>query len=107
MEKKLFSRKFIISVAAFLGSIATTIAGFATDHEILATIGIVCGAISAAIYAAAEAYVDAASASSSTQSTVTTVSASSSSAEVVKSMLNSEKIENTEIKDGTAKGEKK
>lgn len=63
MKDKLTSRKFWMAVAAFLGSIAATIGGLVTDHEIVAVIGIVCGALSAAIYAAAEAYVDAADAS--------------------------------------------
>ncbi len=56
--RKLTSRKFWISVAAFLGSIGTSIAGIATQHEVIATVGIVCAVLSAAIYAACEAYVD-------------------------------------------------
>ena len=55
------SRKFLLSAAAFLGSVAASIAGIATDNKTIATIGIVCGVLSAAIYAACEAYVDAAS----------------------------------------------
>lgn len=58
---KLTSRKFWICVAAFLGSIATSIAGITTNNEVIAGFGIVCGVVSAAIYAAAEAYVDGAS----------------------------------------------
>lgn len=58
---KLTSRKFWICVAAFLGSIAASIAGIATDNDIVTGFGIVCGVVSAAIYAAAEAYVDGAS----------------------------------------------
>lgn len=61
MESKLTSRKFWICVAAFLGSIATSIAGISTGNEVISAIGIVCGVVSAAIYAAAEAYVDGAS----------------------------------------------
>lgn len=57
---KLHSRKFWISVAAFLGSIGTSIAGLAIGNETVAAVGIVCSVLSAAIYAAAEAYVDAA-----------------------------------------------
>ena len=57
--EKLKSRKFWISVAAFLASIATSIAGLATDNTTVAIVGTVCGILSAAIYAAAEAYVDA------------------------------------------------
>lgn len=57
--EKLKSRKFWISVAAFLASIATSIAGLATDNTTVAIVGTVCGILSAAIYAAAEAYIDA------------------------------------------------
>ena len=56
--EKLKSRKFWISVAAFLASIATSIAGLATVEPMVATAGIVCGVLAAAIYAASEAYVD-------------------------------------------------
>ncbi len=55
---KLKSRKFWICVAAFLGSIATSIAGLYTSNQTIVIIGTVCGIISAAIYAACEAYVD-------------------------------------------------
>lgn len=55
---KLTSRKFWICVAAFLGSIATSISGIVTDNQTITTIGIVCGVISAAIYAFCEAWVD-------------------------------------------------
>ena len=58
--EKFKSRKFLISVAAFLGSIATSVAGFATDNPKVAAVGAVCGVLSAAIYAGCEAYVDAA-----------------------------------------------
>ena len=57
--KKLTSRKFWLCVAAFLGSVATSISGIATGNQTIATVGVVCGVLSAAIYAAAEAYVDA------------------------------------------------
>ena len=56
--EKLTSRKFWICVAAFLASIAMSIAGLCTTNEIVATIGIVCGILSAAIYAFCEAWVD-------------------------------------------------
>ena len=52
---KLTSRKFWICVAAFLGSIAASISGIVTDNQ---TVGIVCGVLSAAIYAFCEAWVD-------------------------------------------------
>lgn len=56
---KLHSRKFWVSVAAFLGSVGTSIAGLASDNETVVVIGVICATLSAAIYAAAEAYVDA------------------------------------------------
>lgn len=52
------SRKFIICCAAFLGSLGTSIAALHTDNEKVASFGIVCAVLSAAIYAAVEAYVD-------------------------------------------------
>lgn len=58
--RKLTSRKFWLCAAAFLGSIAASIAGITTSNEIIAIIGTVCGVASAAIYAAAEQAVDAA-----------------------------------------------
>lgn len=58
MRNKLASRKFWISVAAFLGSIAASIAGIVTDEKWITIVGVVCGMLSAAIYAACEAYVD-------------------------------------------------
>ena len=58
-KSKLSSRKFWICVAAFLGSIAASIAGLATSNQIVASVGIVAGILSAAIYAFCEAWVDA------------------------------------------------
>ena len=55
---KLKSRKFWICVAAFLGSVATSIAGLCTSNQTVVIIGTVCGIFSAALYAACEAYVD-------------------------------------------------
>lgn len=60
MKNKLTSRKFWLSTAAFLGSIAVSVSGIQTGNEIVTTVGVVCGVLSAAIYAACEAYVDAA-----------------------------------------------
>ena len=74
MSSKLTSRKFWISVAAFLASIATSISGLATSDHVVLVVGVVCGVLSAAIYAAAEAYVDSAHASASTTSKVITTS---------------------------------
>lgn len=69
---KLTSRKFLISLAAFLASIATSISGLAIADHTVTIVGIVCGILSAAIYAACEAYIDGASVSSSTTSKVIT-----------------------------------
>lgn len=55
---KLTSRKFWICVAAFLASVATSISGLVTENQTVTIIGTVCGILSAAIYAACEAYVD-------------------------------------------------
>lgn len=78
---KLASRKFWICVAAFLGSIAASIAGIATNNEVVSTIGIICGVVSAAIYAAAEAYVDGASIKSNTTEYSETISVQSTKAD--------------------------
>lgn len=59
MKYKLLSRKFWICTAAFLSSIATSISGIATDNKAVIITGTVCGILSAAIYAFAEAWVDA------------------------------------------------
>lgn len=58
IKDKLTSRKFWICVAAFLGSVAASISGIVTDNKYVATVGIVAGVLSAAIYAACEAWVD-------------------------------------------------
>ena len=52
------SRKFLLCLAAFLGSIGTSIAALHTDNQRVAIVGMVCAILSAAIYAAVEAYVD-------------------------------------------------
>ena len=56
--EKLTSRKFWICVAAFLASVATSIAGITTDNQTVLIIGTICGILSAAIYAFCEAWVD-------------------------------------------------
>jgi len=61
---KFTSRKFLISVAAFLGSIGASIAAMQCGNERVAVAGLVCSILSAAIYAGCEAYVDAAAAGS-------------------------------------------
>lgn len=67
MRNKLTSRKFWISVAAFLGSIAASVAGLTTGEKWITITGVICGMLSAAIYAAAEAYTDAAHADADDQ----------------------------------------
>lgn len=58
--RKLTSRKFWLAVAAGLASIGTSIKGYQTGNNTITAIGIVCTVAAAAIYSAAEAYVDAA-----------------------------------------------
>lgn len=60
MTRKLTSRKFWLSFAAFLGSLAASIAGIASGERWVTIAGAVCGMLSAAIYAACEAAIDAA-----------------------------------------------
>lgn len=64
MATKLTSRKFWMALAAFLGSIGASVAGLGAGNEQIAIVGVSCATLSAAIYAAAEAYVDAARESS-------------------------------------------
>ena len=89
MAEKLKSRKFWIAIAAFMASVGGSIAGFATDNQVIAGIGISCTVLSAAIYAAAEAYVDAANVKSSTVS----ITASTNAKDVV------EKLAGTDVAD--------
>lgn len=58
LKKKLASRKFWLCVAAFLGSVAASISGIVTDNKYVTTLGVICGVLSAAIYAFCEAWVD-------------------------------------------------
>ena len=55
---KLTSRKFWICVAAFLASIATSIAGIYNANQVVTIVGTTAGILSAAIYAFCEAWVD-------------------------------------------------
>lgn len=57
--KKILSRKFLLSFAAFIGSIGASIAALKCDNQTVAIVGIVCSVLSTAIYTASEAYVDA------------------------------------------------
>lgn len=67
--RKLTSRKFWLAVAAMLGSIGTSVAGLQSGNDAVVTIGIIASVASAAIYAAAEAYVDAARLANSAEET--------------------------------------
>lgn len=58
-KSKWSSRKFLLSVAAFLGSIGTSLAALQTDNQKVAIVSIVCAVLSSAIYAGCEAYIDA------------------------------------------------
>jgi uncharacterized membrane protein len=84
---KLLSRKFLMALAAFLASIGTSIGAMAASNDVVAGIGIVCAMLSAAIYAATEAYVDAASVASNITSTTTSVSATTTSKETVEKLI--------------------
>ena len=59
-KRKLSSRKFWLSVAAFLSSVGGSIAGIVTDNQALAALGMVCAILAGGIYAACEAAVDSA-----------------------------------------------
>lgn len=87
MMYKLTSRKFLLALAAALASIGTSIAGFATDNVAVATTGMVCTMLSAAIYAACEAYVDGKSVASSVTYTTKQVTATSTDKATVQAAL--------------------
>lgn len=73
-----------MAVAAFLASIGTSIGALASNNEMVATAGIVCAVLSAAIYAGAEAWVDAArlnsNATTTSVTTTKTISATTNNA---------------------------
>ncbi len=77
-----------LTIAAFLASVSTSIAGLATGNEIVATAGIICGVLSTAIYAGAEAYVDASAQIANTTNTTKTVSATSTDKALVQKVIN-------------------
>lgn len=66
--RKITSRKFLIAAAAFLAALGAGLAGVA-DPNVCA----ICMAVSAAIYAACEAYVDGAAAKANQTMNSTTV----------------------------------
>lgn len=76
--RKITSRKFLIAAAAFLAALGAGLAGVA-DPNVCA----VCMAVSAAIYAACEAYVDGAAAKANQTVSTTSITASSTSQKVV------------------------
>lgn len=76
--RKITSRKFLIAAAAFLAALGAGLSGVA-DANVCA----ICMAVSAAIYAACEAYVDGAAAKSTQTVSTTSVTASSTSQKVV------------------------
>ena len=91
-SSKLGSRKFWMAVAAFLASVGASIGGMATYNENLAIAGAICAMLSAAIYAAVEAYVDGqrlqSNANVTSTTTTKTISATSSNArETVEKLL--------------------
>lgn len=59
MKKYLSSRKFLLTFASFCGSIGTAIAGLHTENETLIIVGVICSAVSVAIYTMVEGLVDA------------------------------------------------
>ena len=67
IQSKFSSRKFLLSLAAFLASIGGSITGIVTDNQSLTIAGAVCTMLSAAIYAALEAWVDGKAVQSTTQ----------------------------------------
>ena len=87
LKAKLTSRKFWVAIAAALASIGGSIAGVATDNTALVTTGLVCTMLSAAIYAAAEAYVDGKSDASNMTYTTKQVTATSTDKETVQAAL--------------------
>lgn len=67
---KLTSRKLWVSVAAMLAGVGATLAGACGGVDALAVAGAVCTALSAGIYAFAEAYVDASAAAGATRAAI-------------------------------------
>lgn len=93
LKSKLLSRKFWLAAAAFLGSIGSTVAGTATDNQALASVGVVCAMLSAAIYAAAESYVDASAQKANVTYTEKNVSATASDRAIVAKTLGGDQNE--------------
>lgn len=84
---KLTSRKFWLSAAAFLGAFAAGITGVVVGDFDLTGTALVCGALSAGFYAAAEGFVDGNREASNTTSTNTNFNASANNADIVKDAI--------------------
>lgn len=80
--RKITSRKFLLSVAAFIAVFCTGVAGVLPPEW--CAVGM---ALSAGIYAACEAYVDGKSASANQVINTTSVSAASNSQKIVENVL--------------------
>lgn len=85
--QKLTSRKFWLAIAAFLASAGSAVGGMATGNDTLAGAGVVCCAISAGIYAFAEAYVDGERAKANSTTTTKTVTAQATDKATVQAAL--------------------
>ncbi len=77
MGEKFKSRKFLLAAAAFLSSLGTGITGVCVGNERVAMVGGILCVVSAAIYAACEAYVDGASIKSNTSEYVENIQVTS------------------------------
>lgn len=90
-ERKWYkSRKLWVAVGAALASIATSVHGFNTNNEAVAMVGIVCATVSAAIYAAVEAYTDAAALKADSTVTTKAISATTSDKATVQAVMGTE-----------------
>lgn len=87
MQSKLTSRKFWLAAAAFLASLGMSISALMASNETVAAVGVVCTMVSAAIYAAAEAYVDGQYAASNITEVVTSIGATTTAKDTVEKML--------------------
>lgn len=96
MLSKLTSRKFWLAVAAFLASLGTSCAGLVNGNETLTVVGLVCTMLSAAIYAACEAYVDGQGASAT--QTIKTVTATTADKATVQQVMGTAETSTEESK---------
>lgn len=94
---KLKSRKFLMCLAAFLLSVATSLSSLASGDEVTLSVGTIAAIIIAAAYAACEAAVDKASVSS-TQTQITATSTSKEAVADVIGAINNPKNETEQSK---------